>query len=165
MISLGLLALVMGLVASLLVNLAQVSRRANELSWKVAALAILDRIELDGHGALSTNLALGGNGTLLRFTVRDVNSPDFLPEPRLPGWSLASASLQREVSYQVQGASLERTVAQGASVLTVTAMGEADQFEASRTADGTFVLTLSKGRESMGKEFRSLSLRSLAAPL
>ena len=59
---LALLSLVLVLTASLLVDLAKVERRADELSWKVTALSILERIELDGHGALLTNLSPGESG-------------------------------------------------------------------------------------------------------
>ena len=165
MLSLGLLALVVALVANLLVGLGQVNRRVNELSWKGAALAILDRIELDGHSALGTNLAEGTEGPLLEFTLRDVSDPNFLPDSPDPTWSVDLASIQRKVAYQVEETSLQRLVSRGGSLTNSTSLGEAETFEAARTANGTFILTLDNGRDSLRKEFRSLCLRSLAAPL
>ncbi len=159
---LALLSLVLVLTASLLVDLAKVERRADELSWKVTALSILERIELDGHGALQTNLSPGESGPHLSFTLADVEHPDFLPDGPPASWSPGQPSVRKEVAFFLQGSSLKRSVT-GLRNHSAS-LGEVDRFEAERAPEGHFVVTLGKRKESLRKEFGSFCLRSLAGP-
>ncbi|HIB66087.1 MAG TPA: hypothetical protein EYO33_13490 [Phycisphaerales bacterium] len=164
-LTVALIALVLTLTANLILQLGKVNRKANDLSWKVTAGELLNQMELDLHGAIDCVPGPGGRGSDLSVTVRDVSDPLFTPQPVPSGWSFDQPEIRRTVRYSVVDRKLEKRVSTATSVQSTIFLGPADEMEVVHRAGGNFVLKLRKGRESLERELRSLSLQSLAAPL
>ena len=156
-LALGLAALVLTLVAKLLIDLGRVTRRADNLSWKVVASSMLDQVELDAHSAINCSLPRGGaTASSVQFTVRDVASPLFLPEEPDSAWSLDSPALNFTVEYRLEERRLKRS--RGSQEV---ALGAGDTLEAQRLDDGRIVISLTKDKDEIRREVRTLCLASL----
>lgn len=164
-ITLFLFAIVLSSVGSLLTDSSRLVRRADELSWTNQASDWVNRMELDIASAYALALTPGGTASSLSVDLRDLDSPDFLPDSPTGSWSVDDPGLRLTVLYSLTGQELSRTVTPATGSPSVAVLGEADSFQVERLSNGNYRLTLSKGKEEFRREVPALCVDSLAAPL
>lgn len=163
--TLFLFAVVLSVVGSLLTDSTRLLRKADELSWANRAADWLTRIERNTMSAYSVAPSPGTSDSELVLNVRDLDSPNFLPEVPLPSWSVDDAALQVRVRYRIVDSTLQETTTPNASTPVTVEFGLADTFTVERKANGNLSLTLINGQESLRREIAPFTINSQAAPL
>lgn len=163
--TLGLFVVVLLAVGSLLTDATRLLRRGDQLSWANKASDWINQMEIDLASASQVSLSPGASDTRLALTVRDVDSPDFLPETPLPGWDLDSPSLQVSIVYAISSGHLQLNTTPATGTASTAILGEVDNLDVKRTSSGNFVISLRRGEETLRREVPALSVDSQAAPL
>ena len=155
-LTIGLFAVVLGVLASLLTDSMQVTRRADELSWSNRAAHWLDQMEMSAASARVLNVAAGGSETELVAQLREIKSPGFLPDPPPDPWS---PDLETR-TFKIQSGDLVLSV--GASTFL---LGQADSLTVERSNENILTLTIVRADEKVRREVPLLLLDSERAPL
>lgn len=159
-LTIGLFAVVLGVLASLLTDSMQVTRRADELSWSNRAAHWLDQMEMSAASARVLNVAAGGSETELVAQLREIKSPGFLPDPPPDPWSPDLPAHLETRTFKIQSGDLVLSV--GASTFL---LGQADSLTVERSNENILTLTIVRADEKVRREVPLLLLDSERAPL